>query len=104
MQVFINLLRNAIEAKTEKSLNVHIQTALHNNLVQIYVRDNGPGIPPTIIHHIFDPFFSTKQTGTGLGLSLSRKIIELHKGSMRVQSEFGRGTCFIIELPAYSKK
>lgn len=104
MQVFINLLRNAIEAKTEKSLNVHIQTTLHNDLVQIYVRDNGPGIPPTIIHHIFDPFFSTKQTGTGLGLSLSRKIIELHKGSMRVQSEFGRGTCFIIELPAYSKK
>lgn len=104
MQVFINLLRNAIEAKTGKSLNVHIQTALHNNLVQIYVRDNGPGIPPTIIHHIFDPFFSTKQTGTGLGLSLSRKIIELHKGSMRVQSELGHGTCFIIELPAYSKK
>lgn len=104
MQVFINLLRNAIEAKTEKSLNVHIQTTLHNDLVQIYVRDNGPGIPPTIIHHIFDPFFSTKQTGTGLGLSLSRKIIELHKGSMRVQSEVGRGSCFIIELPAYSKK
>ncbi|EMT45049.1 two-component system sensor histidine kinase NtrB [Anoxybacillus flavithermus] len=104
MQVFINLLRNAIEAKTEKSLNVHIQTALHNDLVQIYVHDNGPGIPPTIIHHIFDPFFSTKQTGTGLGLSLSRKIIELHKGSMRVQSEFGRGTCFIIELPVYLKK
>ncbi|WP_297990844.1 nitrogen regulation protein NR(II) [Anoxybacillus sp.] len=104
MQVFINLLRNAIEAKTEKSLNVHIQTALHNDLVQIYVHDNGPGIPPTIIHHIFDPFFSTKQTGTGLGLSLSRKIIELHKGSMRVQSEFGHGTCFIIELPVCLKK
>ncbi|MGG3956657.1 ATP-binding protein [Bhargavaea massiliensis] len=104
LQVFINLFRNAIEAKTEKSLHVNIGTKLHNNLVQISVHDNGPGIPPTIIHHVFDPFFSTKQTGTGLGLSLSRKIIELHKGSMRVQSELGHGTCFIIELPAYSKK
>ncbi|KIQ94146.1 Sporulation kinase A [Anoxybacillus thermarum] len=103
LQVFINLFRNAIEAKTEKSLRVDIETKLHNNLVQIYVRDNGPGIPSTIIHHIFDPFFSTKSTGTGLGLSLSRKIIELHKGSMRVQSEFGHGSCFIIELPAYPK-
>ncbi|MBB5355953.1 PAS domain S-box-containing protein [Anoxybacillus mongoliensis] len=104
LQVFINLVRNAIEAKTEKSLRVNIETKLHNNLVQIYVRDNGPGIPPTIIHHVFDPFFSTKTTGTGLGLSLSRKIVELHKGSMRVQSELGHGSCFIIELPAYSKK
>ncbi|AXM90323.1 PAS domain-containing sensor histidine kinase [Anoxybacillus ayderensis] len=104
LQVFINLFRNAIEAKTEKSLRVDIETKLHNNLVQIYVRDNGPGIPSTIIHHVFDPFFSTKPTGTGLGLSLSRKIIELHKGSMRVQSEFGNGSCFIIELPAYLKK
>ncbi|MCL6617380.1 MAG: HAMP domain-containing histidine kinase, partial [Anoxybacillus ayderensis] len=92
-----------IEAKTEKSLRVDIETKLHNNLVQIYVHDNGPGIPSTIIHHVFDPFFSTKSAGTGLGLSLSRKIIELHKGSMRVQSEFGNGSCFIIELPAYSK-
>ena len=104
LQVFINLFRNAIEAKTEKSLRVDIETKLHNNLVQIYVRDNGPGIPSTIIHHVFDPFFSTKPTGTGLGLSLSRKIIELHKGAMRVQSEFGNGSCFIIELPAYLKK
>ncbi|EPZ39316.1 MULTISPECIES: nitrogen regulation protein NR(II) [Anoxybacillus] len=103
LQVFINLFRNAIEAKTEKSLRVDIETKLHNNLVQIYVHDNGPGIPSTIIHHVFDPFFSTKSAGTGLGLSLSRKIIELHKGSMRVQSEFGNGSCFIIELPAYSK-
>ncbi|CUA80301.1 two-component system sensor histidine kinase NtrB [Anoxybacillus suryakundensis] len=104
LQVFINLVRNAIEAKTEKSLRVNIETKLRNNLAQIYVCDDGPGIPPTIIHHVFDPFFSTKTTGTGLGLSLSRKIVELHKGSMRVQSELGHGSCFIIELPAYSKK
>ncbi|MGX1902455.1 two-component system sensor histidine kinase NtrB [Thermolongibacillus altinsuensis] len=103
LQVFINLFRNAIEAKTEKSLQVRIKSKLHNNLVRIYFCDNGPGIPPTIIDHIFEPFFSTKESGTGLGLSLSRKIIELHHGSMKVSSQPENGTCFIIELPVHPK-
>ncbi|MED5051412.1 MULTISPECIES: two-component system sensor histidine kinase NtrB [Anoxybacillaceae] len=98
LQVFLNLFRNAIEAKTERTLCIAISSKLHNNIVQIYFQDNGPGIPPTIIEHIFDPFFSTKEAGTGLGLSLSRKIVELHKGTMKVQSDED-GTCFIIELP-----
>lgn len=79
-------------------MRVSISSKLYNNIVQIYFCDDGPGIPLTIIDHIFDPFFSTKETGTGLGLSLSRKIIELHKGTMKVQSS-AEGTSFIIELP-----
>ncbi|QPA32680.1 two-component system sensor histidine kinase NtrB [Thermaerobacillus caldiproteolyticus] len=98
LQVFLNLFRNAVEAKVKKTMNVSISSKLHNNIVQIQFCDDGPGIPPTIIDHIFDPFFSTKETGTGLGLSLSHKIIELHKGTMKVQSS-ECGTCFFIELP-----
>ncbi|WP_027410649.1 two-component system sensor histidine kinase NtrB [Anoxybacteroides tepidamans] len=103
LQVFLNLFHNAIEAKTEKAMCVFVSSKLHNNLVQIYFRDDGPGIPPTIIDHIFDPFFSTKETGTGLGLSLSRKIIELHKGTMKVQNG-DVGACFIIELPVIKRE
>lgn len=98
LQVFLNLFRNAVEAKVKKTMHVTISTKLYNNIVQIRFCDDGPGIPPTIIGHIFDPFFSTKETGTGLGLPLSRKIIELHKGTMKVESG-DNGACFLIELP-----
>jgi PAS domain S-box-containing protein len=98
LQVFLNLFRNAVEAKVKKTMCVTISTKLYNNIVQIRFCDDGPGIPSTIIDHIFEPFFSTKETGTGLGLSLSRKIIELHKGTMKVESR-DNGTCFLIELP-----
>jgi signal transduction histidine kinase len=103
LQVFLNLFRNAVEAKVKKTMRVSISSKLHNNVAQIQFCDDGPGIPPTIIEHIFDPFFSTKETGTGLGLSLSRKIIELHKGTMKVQSS-EEGTCFLIELPVIKRE
>jgi signal transduction histidine kinase len=103
LQVFLNLFRNSVEAKVKKTMNVTISSKRSNNMVQIQFCDDGPGIPPTVIDHIFDPFFSTKETGTGLGLSLSRKIIELHKGTMKVQSG-DKGTCFFIELPIDDKK
>ncbi|MCL6587106.1 MAG: PAS domain S-box protein [Anoxybacillus sp.] len=102
LQVFLNLFHNAVEAKVKKTMRISITSKLHNNIVQIFFCDDGPGIPPTIIDYIFDPFFSTKETGTGLGLSLSRKIIELHKGTMKVQSD-ETGTCFLLELPVYPR-
>jgi PAS domain S-box-containing protein len=103
LQVFLNLFRNAVEAKVKRTMNVTISSKQSNNIAQIQFCDDGPGIPPTVIEHIFDPFFSTKETGTGLGLPLSRKIIEIHKGTMKVQSD-GSGTCFLIELPIVDKK
>ncbi|MEJ7626846.1 MAG: ATP-binding protein [Ferruginibacter sp.] len=68
----------------------------------IYVSDNGNGIPQTIVDKIFQPFFTTKPTGqgTGLGLSLSYDIIKTHGGEIKVESEEGKGTTFIIQLPA----
>jgi PAS domain S-box-containing protein len=103
LQVFLNLFRNAVEAKVKKTMNVAISSKRSNNIAQIQFCDDGPGIPPTVIDHIFDPFFSTKETGTGLGLPLSRKIIEIHKGTMKVKSD-DNGTCFLIELPIDDKK
>jgi len=66
------------------------------------VEDTGIGIPAENLHSIFDPFFSTKETGTGLGLPLSLGIIEAHGGVLQVQSKPGRGTAVIIELPMES--
>jgi len=98
LQMFLNLFRNAIEAKVAKTMNVTISSRKSNHTVQLRFCDDGPGIPPSVIDHIFDPFFSTKETGTGLGLSLSKKIVELHRGTMKVQSN-GCGACFLMEFP-----
>jgi len=103
LQVFLNLFRNAIEAKVSKKMNVTISSKLKQNIAQIQFTDDGPGIPTDIINHVFNPFFSTKESGTGLGLSLSKNIIEMHKGSIRVEA-LEKGTCFIIELPLVEKQ
>lgn len=101
LQVFINLFQNSLQAKGEAPLKIKIETSQLNSYVQFIFRDNGKGIHPSILAQIFDPFFSTKDDGTGLGLSVSRKIIENHKGTMYANSN-ENGTEFIIELPFYS--
>jgi two-component system NtrC family sensor kinase len=72
--------------------------------IQVTVTDTGAGIEPDIIDKIFDPFFTSKPVGegTGLGLAISYKIIEEHEGSIEVMSSPGRGTSFVIRLPAGS--
>ncbi|MBB6282402.1 two-component system sensor histidine kinase NtrB [Geobacillus subterraneus] len=102
LQVFLNLFRNAVEAKVAKTMNVTVSSRKANHIVQLRFCDDGPGIPSSVIDHIFDPFFSTKETGTGLGLSLSKKIVELHQGTMKVQSD-GGGACFLMEFPLRSQ-
>ncbi|MFD1737068.1 nitrogen regulation protein NR(II) [Bacillus salitolerans] len=98
LQVFINLFRNALEAKNDNPLKISLETKREMNFVQIIFKDNGTGISPIHLEHIFDPFFTTKDEGTGLGLSVSRKMIENHGGSMLVSSSED-GTTFLINLP-----
>ena len=66
------------------------------------VADGGPGIAPELIRRIFEPFFTTKEgeEGTGLGLAISREIVEEHQGTLRVDSQVGEGTTFVIDLPS----
>jgi two-component system NtrC family sensor kinase len=111
-RVLLNLINNAFYAVNEKNKNlsglkdlrglVTVQTKKINDKVEITVSDNGNGIPQNIIDKIFQPFFTTKPTGqgTGLGLSLAYDIItKEHNGTIKVQSEEGEGTSFIINLP-----
>ncbi|OGW33269.1 MAG: hypothetical protein A2088_01780 [Nitrospirae bacterium GWD2_44_7] len=97
-QLFINLFTNARDAMEAKGLlKIEVQH-LHND-VRIVVSDTGKGIPMSDIPRIFDPFFTTKDRGTGLGLAIVYGIIKKHNGKIKVKSEEGRGTTFIITLP-----
>jgi len=102
-QVFLNLIVNAEQAmkKAHGKGTLTITTKKIDNNIRISFQDDGPGITEENLGHLFEPFFTTKEPGegTGLGLSLSRSIVLEHNGQMSVESEFGRGATFIIELP-----
>lgn len=92
-QVLINLILNAKDACEDKDdAMILVSAEKLRDGVQIKVADNGKGIPPEILDNIFVPFFSTKKTGSGIGLSLSKQIMMLHRGRINVNSEEGKGT------------
>ena len=100
-QVFINLIVNALEAVKEKELPKIILSAdqsLDKKII-LKVADNGQGMPEEVMEKIFIPFFSTKKTGSGIGLSLCKQIVMLHKGTIQVQSVEGQGTVFVMQFP-----
>ena len=109
-RVILNLINNAFYAASKGGLSdsdnsktptVWVKTKKENNKILISVRDSGPGISPSILDKIFQPFFTTKLTGqgTGLGLSLAYDIIKAHGGEIKVQTKEGEGSEFIIQLP-----
>jgi two-component system NtrC family sensor kinase len=102
-QVLIALIMNAIDAMPRGG-NLWIETRLSNDEaeIEITVRDDGAGIAPDVLPHIFEPFLTTKESGhgVGLGLAISRGIVERHNGRIEVASELGRGTTFTITLPS----
>jgi two-component system sensor histidine kinase HydH len=99
-QVLLNLYLNAIEA-TEQGGTLHVGLFLDKEYgrVKVVVSDTGTGIREEDLAHIFDPYFTTKQSGTGLGLAIVHRIIEAHRGEVRVESEPGKGTTVSIILP-----
>jgi two-component system NtrC family sensor kinase len=104
-QVFLNIVTNAEQAMLEAHGNgrliIRTRTNETNTRILVEIIDNGPGIPESYLTRIFDPFFTTKEVGkgTGLGLSLSYGIIKEHGGNIYAQSQMGKGSTFVIELP-----
>ena len=98
-RVYRNLITNAIQA-TEPGGRVTIATSRAGDQVQISVTDTGSGIPPERISAIFDDFVTTKRRGLGLGLAISKRIVEQLNGTIDVQSEVGHGTAFTLRFPA----
>jgi hypothetical protein len=97
-QVLLNLLLNAIQA-TEGSGTIRVQVLQQDGFAAVAVSDAGRGIAPEHLPNIFRPFFTTKGNGTGLGLSLARRIVEDHNGRIEVNSEVGKGSRFTVLLP-----
>jgi signal transduction histidine kinase len=102
-QVLLNLLLNAIQAM-DKPGTIRVSLENDDDAVLIAVADEGKGIPPENLPNIFRPFFTTKGHGTGLGLSLARRIVETHGGQIDVASELGKGSRFQIRLPIAREK
>jgi len=103
-QVIINLIRNSIEAlqnlppERQRRLSIHSQLT-HDNAVEVRVKDNGPGFDEDQRQQILTPFYTTKADGMGMGLSITRSIIETHEGTLHFNSELGKGTSFYFTLP-----
>ena len=99
-QVWTNLLDNAIDALPAQGGEITLRTVREGDFVRVFIIDNGTGIPPEVLPHIFEPFYTTKQAGdgSGLGLDIAQQIIRQHDGRLEVHSELGR-TEFCAWLP-----
>ena len=102
-QILINLVKNAFEALQRTSNpSIKLSALKGNSEVMIKVKDNGPGIPDEVIENIFVPFYTTKEAGSGIGLSLSRQVMRLHNGSLEVLTTQSTGTVFVLKF--YERK
>ncbi len=106
-QVMVNLLDNAVQAMNDPDWQrrqprdnaITVRTEIVGPLLQLSVADTGPGIAPPTLDKIFEPLFTTKSFGVGLGLPMVRQIVQQHDGSIEAASEIGRGTTFLIRIP-----
>ena len=107
-QVFVNLITNAFQAmqgqagSSEKTLHIVIAPEISNGEpgVAVFVEDTGPGVPPELREQIFNPFFTSKKEGVGLGLSIVAKIVDDHRGTIRLEENTARGARFHVFFPA----
>jgi signal transduction histidine kinase len=98
-EVFNNILNNAYDAVEEPDGTISLSGCESGEFIRISITDNGAGIDKEDMERIFDPFFTTKATGTGLGLSICKQIVNVHGGTIRVDSEPNKGTTVTMALP-----
>ena len=101
-QVFINLIKNAVEA-IDQDGQILIRISSNEDHVCIVIKDSGIGIPPHLLDRIFEPFYTTKSEGTGLGMMITTKIIQEHQGVISISSQENAGTEVVIRLPLLSE-
>lgn len=97
-QVFLNLVINALQAMPSGG-TLAVMTQHQSGWAEVTVKDTGEGIAQEILPHVFDPYFTTRSSGVGLGLAIAHRIVEGHRGTIDVESELGKGTVMIVRLP-----
>ena len=97
-QVLLNLCLNSLEAM-ESGGELHVEAARQNGHVALLVRDTGKGVAQRDLKRLFEPFYTTKANGTGLGLSVVQSIVHEHGGQIQVESNLGYGTTIMVHLP-----
>ncbi len=102
-QVFVNLMLNAYDAMPAGG-RLEVKTCNHQGGVRISFTDDGPGVPAEVQGRVFEPFMSTKETGTGLGLTVSYNIIDAHGGALWLDTDWSAGARFVIDLPREDEK
>lgn len=98
-QVFVNLISNAVQAMSQSGGSIEVRAYINEGFISVAVSDTGPGIPPDDLKKVFDPFYSTRDEGTGLGLTIVHRILDEHDGHIEVASDPGAGTTFTVSLP-----
>ena len=98
-RVFNNIIKNAIDAMHRNGGVIEITSHQNDGKAEISFSDNGPGMPPAVVSKIFTPLFTTKAQGMGFGLSICKRIVEAHGGSISVKTEVSKGTTFTVSLP-----
>jgi signal transduction histidine kinase len=102
-QAILNLVTNALEAmKNEVKTGgvLHLKVERTGDSVSVEIADNGPGIPPEVRDKVFQLYFTTKERGSGIGLAMTYRAVQLHNGTVDFTSELGRGTTFRLQFPA----
>ena len=100
-EALINVLQNAREALGEAGGNIWITAECHPDYtVEVSFRDDGPGIPAEKLSRVFEAYYTTKKKGTGIGLATVKHNVELYGGEVQIESELGKGACFILTFPA----
>ena len=102
-QVFFNLIKNALEAMKDGG-SLDVEVAADDRDVRVVIRDNGSGMDAATLAHIFEPYQTSKEHGSGLGLMLSRRIVHAHGGEIDVESKPGAGTAFTVRIPRLEKR
>ena len=102
--MLLNLILNACQAMGDKGGKLVLSAKPNGTHVVLKVEDTGPGIPANILRKVFDPFYTTKPTGTGLGLFVTQRIIRSHGGTIELDSVEGKGACFTLHLPVWKEQ
>jgi signal transduction histidine kinase len=98
-RLFTNLFANAVEACVDRACRIVVTEELHDGMIRVNIKDNGEGIPQEMQSRIFIPNFTTKSSGTGLGLAMCKGIVEQVKGKIWFDTVIGNGTTFHVEIP-----